>query len=84
MSSILLFFNISTGEIVFILFIALMVFGPSRFPELARKIGKGINEIKRASESIKKEINQEVKKVDQKAKEEQPNKDSIKSPEEDQ
>ncbi|MDZ7741507.1 MAG: twin-arginine translocase TatA/TatE family subunit [Bacteroidota bacterium] len=64
MTGILLFFDISSGEILIILVIAFLVFGPSKFPELARKVGKGINEIKRASESIKREINQEAGKIE--------------------
>jgi len=37
----------------------LLVFGPSKIPEIARNLGKFINEIKRASEDIKTEINRE-------------------------
>ncbi len=59
----LLFFDLSGGEIFIILVVAFLVFGPSKFPELARKIGKGINEIKRASSSIKEEINRETNHV---------------------
>lgn len=59
----LLFFDLSGGEIFIILVVAFLVFGPSKFPELARKIGKGINEVKRASSSIKEEINRETNKV---------------------
>lgn len=58
--TIMLFFSLSGGEIFLILFVAFLVFGPDKFPELARKIGKGINEIKRASASIKDEINRET------------------------
>ncbi len=68
MTGILLFFDISSGEILIILVIAFLVFGPSKFPELARKVGKGINEIKRASESIKREINQEAGKIEESVK----------------
>lgn len=68
MTGTLLFFDISSGEILIILVIAFLVFGPSKFPELARKVGKGINEIKRASESIKREINQEAGKIEESVK----------------
>ncbi len=64
MSGILLFFDISTGEILIILVIAFLVFGPQKFPELARKIGRGINEVKRASESIRDEITREADKIE--------------------
>ncbi len=42
----------------------LLVFGPSKIPEIARNIGKFINEIKRASEDIKTEINREADRID--------------------
>lgn len=64
MPGTLLFFDISTGEILIILVIAFLVFGPQKFPELARKIGKGINEVKRASASIREEITRETDKIE--------------------
>lgn len=64
MPGILLFFDISSGEIFLILIIAFIIFGPSKFPELARKVGKGINEVRRASDSIKREIKQEANKME--------------------
>ena len=42
----------------------LLVFGPGKIPEIARNLGKFINEIKRASEDIKTEINREADKID--------------------
>ena len=42
----------------------LLVFGPSKIPEIARNVGKFINEIKRASEDIKTEINREADRID--------------------
>ena len=39
-----------------------LIFGPDRIPEMARNLGKFINEIKRASEDIKTEINKEADK----------------------
>lgn len=37
-----------------------LIFGPSKIPEIARGMGKFINDIKRASEDIKTEINREA------------------------
>ena len=42
----------------------LLVFGPSKIPEIARTLGKFINEIKHASEDIKTEINREADRID--------------------
>lgn len=63
MTPVLLFFDISAGELFIILLVAFVVFGPSRIPEIARKIGRGMNEIRRASDEIKREITRETDKV---------------------
>jgi sec-independent protein translocase protein TatA len=64
MPGILLFFDISGGELMIILLVAFLVFGPSKIPEIARKIGKGMNEIRRASDEIKREISKEARKIE--------------------
>lgn len=53
-------FNIGFPELVVILIIVLLVFGAARLPEIARSLGKAINELKKAmkddgSESPKKD-----------------------------
>ncbi len=60
----LLFFDFGAGEIMLVVLAVLLVFGPSKIPEIARNIGKFINEIKRASEDIKTEINREADRLD--------------------
>ena len=62
---------ISTQEIFVILIIVVMLFGSKKIPELARGLGKGIRELKDASNDIRREIqssaeeiSKEVKKVD--------------------
>jgi sec-independent protein translocase protein TatA len=56
----LLFFDFGTGEIFLIVIAVFLIFGPSKIPEIARGMGKFINDIKRASEDIKSEINREA------------------------
>lgn len=56
----LLFLDISGGEILLVIIVIFVVFGPSKIPEIARTLGKGFNEVRNASNQIKKEINQEV------------------------
>ena len=49
-------FNLGTGELLVIFLVILLLFGAKRLPELARGLGKGINEFKDAVETGKKEI----------------------------
>ena len=50
-------FGLGPMEIGVILFIILLLFGAKKLPELARGLGKGIKEFKKASSDIKDEIN---------------------------
>ena len=43
-------------EIVILVLVILLFFGAKRIPELARGLGQGINEFRKASDDIKKEI----------------------------
>lgn len=52
--------SIGTGELLFILVAALVLFGPRKLPELARSLGKSLNEFKRASEDFKQTWQREV------------------------
>lgn len=63
MEGFLLFFDISTGELLIILVVAFLVFGPKKLPEMARKVGQGLNELRRATDEIKKEINKETSEI---------------------
>ena len=49
-------FGLGTGEILIILFIILLLFGAKKLPELAKGLGKGVNEFKKASDNIKEEV----------------------------
>lgn len=53
----ILLFGISGGEIFIIVLLILIFFGPKRIPEIARTLGKGINEIKKVQRDINAEIN---------------------------
>ena len=52
----LAFFNLGPWEILLILIVILILFGARRLPELARGLGKDINEFRDAVDSSKKEI----------------------------
>lgn len=60
----LLFFDLGSGEIFLVILAIILVFGPGKIPEIARGLGKFINEVKRASEDIKTEINREATRQD--------------------
>jgi TatA/E family protein of Tat protein translocase len=49
-------FGLGMFEIVVILVVALLVFGPERLPELARTIGKGLAEFRRASSDLRRTV----------------------------
>lgn len=48
-------------EWLIIILVVLLLFGAKRIPELARGLGQGINEFRKASDEIKKEIDQGAK-----------------------
>ena len=45
------------GQIILILIIVLIMFGAKKIPELAKGLGKGINEFKKATREVTDEIN---------------------------
>lgn len=53
---------ISGLEIVFILFIVVMVFGADKLPEIARGLGKGMRQLKDATNEVKAEIQKSAEK----------------------
>lgn len=57
---LILFFNISGGEILVILLIVFIVLGPGKIPEIARSLGRMMNEVKKASSDISKEFRKET------------------------
>ncbi len=52
--------SIGTSELILIGLIALIVFGPRKLPELARKFGKAINEFRRTTDDFKQTWAREV------------------------
>ncbi|NLC08145.1 MAG: twin-arginine translocase TatA/TatE family subunit [Syntrophomonadaceae bacterium] len=57
--------SVGPWELILILAIALIIFGPGKLPEVGRSLGKTINEFRRASVDIKKQIEEEVREVKQ-------------------
>lgn len=57
-----MFLFISGAEIFFILFIVVMVFGADKIPEIARGLGKGMRQLKDATNEVKREIQRSAEK----------------------
>ena len=55
-----MFGSIGMPELVLIFVVALLVFGPKKLPELGKSLGRGLAEFKRASEDLKKTIEDEI------------------------
>ena len=50
-------FGIGTQELIIILVIALLILGPKQLPELAKTIGKGLSELRRAMDGVRDTVN---------------------------
>jgi sec-independent protein translocase protein TatA len=50
-------FGLGGQELLLILFVVLLFFGPQKLPELMRGLGKGMREFKKAQEDLENEFN---------------------------
>ncbi len=55
-----MFGSIGGTELLVIMVIALLIFGPRKLPELGKSIGKGLSEFKRASNDLKRSLEEEL------------------------
>ena len=55
-----MFGPLGVPELIFILVLALLIFGPKRLPEIGRTIGRGMAEFRKASSDLKRTINTEL------------------------
>lgn len=49
-----------SGEMIFLFFLALILFGPKKLPEIGRQIGRFMNEFRRASNEFRSQIESEI------------------------
>jgi TatA/E family protein of Tat protein translocase len=61
-----MFGSIGMPELIIILVIALIIFGPRKLPELGKSLGRSLNEFKRASTDLQNTLEQEIKLEEQK------------------
>ena len=60
-------FGIGMPELLLILALALIVLGPKKLPELARALGKGMAEFRRATDELKDEFRQMEHEIEEKS-----------------
>jgi TatA/E family protein of Tat protein translocase len=60
-----MFGSIGMPELIIILVIALIIFGPRKLPELGRSLGRSINEFKKASNELRSTLEEEIRIEDQ-------------------
>jgi sec-independent protein translocase protein TatB len=56
--------GLSMTEVIIILGLALLLLGPDQLPTLAKSIGKGLREIRKATDDLKGQFEQEVARLD--------------------
>jgi TatA/E family protein of Tat protein translocase len=56
-----MFGSIGMPELIIILVIALIIFGPRKLPELGRSLGKSIGEFKKASNELQRTLEDEIR-----------------------
>jgi len=57
---LLLFQYVSGGELILVLLAVFLLFGPNKIPEIARKIAKGLNDIKKTTDGFRDEVNNTI------------------------
>jgi len=55
--------NLGMPELIMIMVLALLLFGPKKLPEIGRTVGKALGEFKRASNDLKRSIEDEMSNV---------------------
>lgn len=57
---VFLFLDVSGGELLIIMLVVFLVFGPEKMPEMARKAGRLMNQMKKASNDLTREFKKET------------------------
>jgi sec-independent protein translocase protein TatA len=59
-----MFGSVGLGEILFILLVALLLFGSKELPQVARKVGKGYRDLQRLTQNTRDEIKKLIEEGD--------------------
>ena len=65
-----MFGSLGFAEILFILALALLVFGPKRLPEVGRTLGRTLREFRRATSDLKRSVEREIGQLEREVEEE--------------
>ncbi|MFN7940928.1 MAG: twin-arginine translocase TatA/TatE family subunit [Thermoanaerobaculia bacterium] len=60
-----MFGTLGFPEIILIMILALLIFGPKRLPEIGRTIGKGVAQFRRASTDLRRTIESEIQNLEE-------------------
>ena len=74
-----MFGSIGVPELIIILTIALIIFGPRKLPELGRSLGRSLSEFKRASNELRATLDEEIR-IDEQRQSEQARASSAATP----
>ena len=64
-------FGVGPGELVLIMLIGLIVLGPSKLPQIARSLGRGIAAFRKATMDLTTEVSREIEELEKDAAEEE-------------
>lgn len=59
--------SIGLPELIVILVLALIIFGPGKLPDVGKAVGKAMNEFKKASKDVKESLQEDENKEEKKA-----------------
>ena len=75
------FFGVGFGEVILILLLALIIWGPKRLPEIARTLGRTVRALRKATYDFTSQVTKEldIEETDRKEKTAHLNRDKIKN-----
>jgi sec-independent protein translocase protein TatA len=75
-----MFGPIGMPELIVIMVLALIIFGPRKLPELGRSLGRSLNEFKKASNELKHTLDEEIRVEEQRTADQQRTADNAARP----